>query len=307
MNKNIIKIFLIGIFGVMIGGKLFAQQDPLSTQYFNNYFLINPAYAGMTKDLNCSAGYRLQWAGFDGSPVTYNATGNVSLHQNKMGLGFSAVVDKIGSDKTTEFNTAYAYHIRVDDGGAEMSFGLHAGMINYKSDYSNLQINPNDPKFNNISEFKPNFGAGLLLRNDNYLISIAMPHFLQQSSNPGVSATGLYSKNLYIFSSYLVPLSYRVKFKPSILLRSVKGTPVSIDYCFAFKMDESYTLGVFTRNFNNIGFQALINVGDGLRFGYVFEMPLSSSSSLNFTSHELMCGIRLKVLSFHRAGEVRNY
>jgi type IX secretion system PorP/SprF family membrane protein len=286
---------------------LFAQQDPLSTQYFNNYFLINPAYAGMTKDLNCSAGYRLQWAGFDGSPVTFNATGNMAVRNNKVGLGFSALVDKIGSDKTTEFNAAYSYHIRLDDGGAEMSFGLQAGMINYRSDYSELTVDPNDPKFKNISELKPNFGAGVLIRNDNYMISVAMPHLLPQSHDVGTSATGLYSQNLYIFSSYLVPLSYRVKFKPSILLRSVKDAPVSIDYCFAFKMDESYTIGVFTRNFKNVGFQALLNVGDGLRFGYVFEMPISSSTALNFTSHEVMCGIRLKVLSFHRAAEVKNY
>jgi len=82
---------------------------------------------------------------------------------------------------------------------------------------------------------------------------------------------------------------------------------VSVDYCFAFKMDESYTIGVFTRNFKNVGFQALLNVGDALRFGYVFEMPLSSSTALNFTSHEVMCGIRLKILSFHSAGLVKNY
>ena len=296
-------------FFTMTNVVIFAQQDPLSTQYLNNYFLINPAYAGMTKDLNCSAGYRLQWAGFDGSPVTFNATGNMSVHNNKMGLGFSALVDKTGSDKTTEFNGAYAYHLRLDNStGAEMSFGLQAGMINYKSDYSELTVTPGDPNFNNVSQFKPNFGAGLLLRNDNYLVSIAMPHLLQQGDNASTNAaTGLYSRNLYVFGSYLVPLSYRVKFKPSILLRSVKGAPVSIDYCFAFKMDESYTIGVFTRNFKNVGFQALLNVGDALRFGYVFEMPLSINTALNFTSHELMCGIRLKVLSFHGAGVVKNY
>jgi type IX secretion system PorP/SprF family membrane protein len=224
-----------------------------------------------------------------------------------MGLGLSAMVDKIGSDKTTEVNAAYAYHVRVDDGGAVVSFGLQAGMINYRSDYSDLVINPSDPKFTNISEIKPNFGAGLLIRNDNYLFSVAMPHLLPQSQQPGTSATGLYAQNLYVFGSYLVPISYRVKFKPSVLLRSVKGVPFSVDYCLAFKMDNSYTLGVFTRNFHNIGFQASLNVGDTLRFGYVFEMPFNGSSGLNFTSHEIMCGIRLKTHSYHRMGEVTNY
>ncbi len=283
-----------------------AQQDPLSTQYLGNYFLINPAYAGMTKDLNLSVGYRTQWAGFNGSPVTYNATGHISLRGNKMGLGFSAVQDKVGSDRTIEINAAYSYHLSLTD-GVELSFGLQGGMINYRSDYSDLMINPNDPKFNNISEYKPNFGAGVLVRTENYLFSVSMPHLLRRSGDVDSLTTGLYSQNLYVFGSYMWAISYRVKFKPSVLLRAAKNAAVSVDYVLAMKVDDSYTLGVFTRNFNTVGFQALLNIGDALRVGYTFEMPLSSSSALNFTSHEVMCGLRIKALSFHDIEEVRSY
>ena len=36
----------------LIAQSALAQQDPLTSQYLNNYFIINPAYAGMTKDLS---------------------------------------------------------------------------------------------------------------------------------------------------------------------------------------------------------------------------------------------------------------
>ncbi|CAN5444262.1 type IX secretion system membrane protein PorP/SprF [soil metagenome] len=285
---------------------LFAQQDPLSTQYLNNYFLINPAYAGLTKDINLSIGYRTQWAGISGSPVTYNATGHISVRENKVGIGFSALQDKIGADRTTEFNAAYSYRLPLSD-GAELSFGVQGGVINYQTDYSDLQINPNDLKFQGISEFKANFGAGVLVRSESFLFSVAVPHLLPASNKIDSLSTRLYAQNLYIFGGYILPVSYRVKLKPSILLRAVKDAAVSVDYALAFKVDDSYSLGVITRNFSTLGFQAIFSVGDAFRLGYTFEMPLNSSTGLNFSSHEMFFGMRIKALKYHNIEEIKSY
>ena len=284
----------------------FAQQDPLTSQYLNNYFIINPAYAGMTKDLNLSAGYRTQWAGFAGSPVTLNANGHISLAGNKMGAGINIVQDKIASNKTTEINAAYAYHIPMKD-GVDLSFGLQAGVINYRSDYSDLNVDKSDPKFNNVSEYQPNFGAGVLVRSEKYLVSVAVPHMLKASGGQETLAANLYSQNLYVFAGYLAQVSYRVKLKPSVLLRSSKGSPLSVDYYLGMRVDDSYTIGMFTRNFNTLGFQAQINVGDALRFSYTFELPTNNSVGLNFTSHEFMVSFRLAALSFHNITDVKNF
>jgi type IX secretion system PorP/SprF family membrane protein len=283
-----------------------AQQDPLSAQYLNNYFLINPAYAGFTKDLNLSAGYRLQWTGFSGSPVTMNATGHIALAENKMGAGFSIIQDQVGSNKTTQVNFAYAYRIRIDT-RHELSFGLQGGATNYQADYSNLQIDKSDPKFTNLSAFAPNIGAGLMVRSEKFIVSIAIPHLLKEQSDPVSAAATHYSQNLYAFAAYMVPVSFRVKLKPSVLLRAVPDLPLSTDVGLAMRVDDSYTLGVFTRNLGTVGFQTLFNIGDALRVGYVFEMPVNSSTSLNFTSHEFMVGLRFKALRFHTLDEIRNF
>ncbi len=304
-TKVINNLLLILIFSLLIN-EANGQQDPLSSQYLNNYFTINPAYAGTTKDLNLSVGYRTQWAGFAGSPVTANATGHISLAQNKMGLGFSVVEDKIGSNNTTEANLAYAYHIRFKK-DLMLSFGLQAGMINYKSDYSSLNLDPADPKFTNISEFKPNIGSGIILKNEKFLFSISVPHMLKPTNDATSITTGLYAQNLFVLGAYLLPVSYRIKLKPSVLLRSVSGAPVSVDYGMSMRVDNSYSLGLFTRDFNTMGFMAQINVGDALRFGYVFELPTNKSVGLNFTSHEITFGLRLKALRIHDLNEVRGF
>ncbi len=303
----LIKTVSIFLFGCMaLVNPVFGQQDPLSMQYLNNYFLINPAYAGLTKDLNLSAGYRIQWAGFTGSPLTFGTAGHVSLNHNKMGMGFTINQDKIGPSKTTEVNAAYSYHITTKD-NVDFSAGLQAGFINYRSDYSDLQINRNDPKFNGTSEIIPNVGAGFLMRSEKFLVSLAVPHLLPPSISSKQLSGGLYAQSLYFFSSYIFQLSYRVQMRPSMLFRLVKDIPVSTDYNLTIKIDDSYSIGAFTRNFNTAGFLAMLNIGDALRVGYVFEMPLNNSSALNFSSHEVMCGLRLKVLGFHQAKDMRSF
>ena len=46
------------------------QQLPLRTNWQFNYFQENPAFAGFTDCMELKAGFRQQWAGFDGAPST---------------------------------------------------------------------------------------------------------------------------------------------------------------------------------------------------------------------------------------------
>ena len=145
------------------------------------------------------------------------------------------------------------------------------------------------------------------MRSEKYLVSVAVPHMLKASGGLETLAGNLYSQNLYVFAGYLAQVSYRIKLKPSVLLRSSKGSPLSVDYYLGMRVDDSYTIGMFTRNFNTLGFQAQINVGDALRFSYTFELPTNNSVGLNFTSHEFMVSFRLAALSFHNITDVKNF
>src|SRR5258706_14314308 len=154
-----------------------AQQDPLYSQYINNPFVLTPAYAGLTNNLNASVSFRQQWAGFEGSPKTINANGHISLLDNKMGAGLMFISDKIGYSTTNEVLGSYSYRIRVTENKI-LSFGLQAGMVNYQLD--NNKLNPQDktdPLFpqGTISESKPSFGAGVILKNDRCFVGLSVP------------------------------------------------------------------------------------------------------------------------------------
>jgi len=301
MKKNLLFLLL-----AILGVNVFAQQDPLYSQYVLNPFLINPAYSGMTTDLNASVVYRKQWAGFEGSPVTFNANAHMALAKNKMGAGFILLQDQIGTDKITEVTATYAYHLALNP-NLKLSFGLQGGVINYYSDYSDIKFNPADAKFTNSSEWKPNFGSGLFLYSDKFIVGVSVPKMLKASSAIESVTTGLYTQHAYLYGAYVFPLSYRIKFKPWLLARAVSGAPVSLDYAASLKVDDSYTLGVFTRNFSTWGFLAQINLGDYMRFGYVFELPSGNSVSTHYTTHEVTLGVRFGILAFHDLGAIRDF
>src|ERR1700742_5362152 len=115
-----------------------AQQKPQYTQYIFNYLLINPAVTGIENYTDAKAGYRSQWTGLQGAPVTsyltvdfplgdkfiqgdatsFPAEGGVDpssrqYSQNYMasephhGIGFSVVSDVAGPLNTTNIDVDY--------------------------------------------------------------------------------------------------------------------------------------------------------------------------------------------------------
>ncbi len=287
-----------------IGMGAFAQQDPLYAQYINNPMVINPAYAGLNNNFNASVTYRKQWAGFDGSPTTFNFNTHVSLVDNKVGVGLLAVSDQIGSSKNTEVQGAFSYKLPLDN-EKTFSFGMQAGFINFKNNYTNLNLDDKtDEAFlQNENITKPNLGVGAILKSDRFMLGISIPRLLSTSISVS-SATltqdfQLYNRHLYVFGSYVYFLNENIRLKPSVLLRAVKGSPLSVDLNFNFNFNEKFTAGVFTRNLNSFGAQVQTKLGDKLKFGYTFELPTGRSVGTQFTTHELFLGITMPTFDFH--------
>jgi type IX secretion system PorP/SprF family membrane protein len=280
-------------------GSVQAQVDPLYAQYLNNPLLINPAYSGLNNNFNASLTYRKQWAGFDGAPTTVNASAHSSLFDNKMGVGFYVMQDKAAINKNTDIQATYAYRLDLKD--KYLSFGLQAGLINYKS--NNGDLNPRDPgapEFLGTQSYsKPTFGAGVILNSERYLIGLSVPRMLKAKATINGLETDLYQQHFYLTGAYVIFLTDRIRLKPAALLKGVKGAPISTDLNFSANFDEKYTAGIFTRNFNTYGLLAQLRLKDNVRFGYVFEVPTNNSVGARYTSHEFMVGINMSLLSFH--------
>ena len=288
-----------------------AQVDPLYAQYLNNPFLINPAYAGMNKYLNVMTGFRKQWTGFEGSPATVSLTGHTNLADDKMGIGLIISQDKIGENKNTLVQAAYSYKINLDQ-GTLLSFGLQAGIMNYRSDNSELNpYDPTDPVFSGVQNTtKPTFGAGVLVKGDKYFVGLAVPRLLKAStdfeSTSGTGEVDLYTQHFYGFASYMFMISDQLRFKPAVLVRAVSGSPLSADLIAQLNIEDRYAAGLFTRNFNTYGLLAQIKFNQ-FRFGYTFELPTNKSVGTHFTTHDLTLGINIGLFRFHDTIQLSDY
>ena len=277
----------------------FGQVDPLYAQYLNNPILINPAYTGINNNFSSAISYRKQWAGFDGSPTTINFNTQISLANNKMGLGLIVLKDVIGVDANTETYATYSYKIYTLNG--VISLGLQGGFINYKSNNGDLNAyDPSDPAFNSdLNITKPNFGSGIIFRSDRMFLGVSMPRMMKVQSEIDGILTSLYSQHFYANAAYVFFLSKRVRFKPSVLVKGVKGSPLSLDYNLFFNLDEKYTAGVFARNLNTFGLLVQMKLGDTFQLGYSFSVPTNKSVGMAYPTHELCLSMSLDVLQFH--------
>lgn len=294
-------LYLLFLLGIFISS--YSQEDPLYAQYINNPIVINPAYTGLTNNLNASASYRKQWAGFEGNPTTINANVHMSLSDNKMGLGVLFVQDKVGANKNTEAYATYAY--RLDLGSSYLSFGLQAGFINFGSNDGLNPYDPSDPAFNLNNVIEPSMGAGIILNNERYFIGLSVPRMLNATtklsdSGPDQFETVLYDQHYYASMAYIFFLSERVRLKPSVLLKAVQGAPLSIDYNASFTIDEKYTAGVFLRNQNAFGTLLQLRFAEAYRIAYALEVPFENSVGTQFTTHEITIGLSTAILGFHK-------
>lgn len=296
MKKLLLLLLTVALFSTLSR----AQQDPLYSQYILNPMVINPAYAGLNNNFNASFAFRSQWGGFEGNPTTFNLNGHVSLVENRVGAGLLVVQDKIGNVTNTEFQAAGSYKLQLDD--KVFSFGMQAGVINFRSDANKLNLaDAGDPAFTtNENLSKPNIGAGVAVKSEKFFVGLSVPRLLNASfkSSQG-QQFDLYNQHYYLFGSYVFTMGTRVRLKPAVLLRTVKGSPLSTDLNFNVNFDQIYQAGLFTRNFNTYGIQLQALLKDQFRFGYTFEIPTANSVGSQFNTHEIMLGIKLSLFNFH--------
>jgi type IX secretion system PorP/SprF family membrane protein len=297
------KQFFTVLIVCLIVSQTFAQQDPLYSQYLNNPFVLNPAYTGITNNLNLSVSYRKQWTGFDGSPATMNANGHISLMDNTMGAGLMVITDQIGSTSVNEIYGSYAYRLRLSEYNT-LSFGMQIGVINFKTKNASLSIqHPDDPIYSQeISLSKSSIGSGMLMTGEKFLIGLSVPRMLKTKTQAGEFDPTLYNQHFYAMGSYTFFINERFRFRPSILAKLVSGSPASIDLNAAAILYQKYTIGILTRNFTTHGMFLQANIKDTFYLGYAIEIPTSKSVGSSFSTNEVTLGLRFNALSFHQNG-----
>jgi len=284
--KNIFKNAVLIII-LAIGFESFAQQDPLYTQYYNNFSLINPAYAGSHGLFTATANIRSQWAGEAGSPETQT----LSLHGQtgkNVGLGLSIVNDKVFVLSETHVFADFSYSIYPTE-ASTLAFGLKAGGSFLDVNLLELGIENDNLFSENINEFNPNIGAGAFYYTDRFYASVSTVNILQtkhyNKSNAVVSSASE-EMIFYLSSGYVFDLSDDFKIRPSVMLRAVNGSPLSTDISTSILWLDKLEFGISHRIDESISGLFQLRLTDNLKVGYTYDAITSNLSNYNNGSHE---------------------
>lgn len=227
-------------FGV---ASIHAQQDAQYTQYMYNTVSVNPAYAGSRGHLSIAGLYRNQWLGLDGAPETQTLNVHTPVGYRGVGLGLSIVNDKIGPTSETYFDVDFSYTIQTSDEG-KLSFGLKGSAHMLDIRYSELDEFEVDPQLQSQQDiqnkFSPNIGAGVYYHTDKFYAGISAPRMLETTHFDSSSAsTAKEQMNLYLITGYVWDLNPSLKFKPTLLTKTVQGAPLQVDLSANFMLNEN--------------------------------------------------------------------
>lgn len=287
------------IFLVFIGFMAFesnAQQDAMFTHYSFNTLAVNSGYAGSRDALTVTGLHRSQWVSFPGAPVTQTLTVHTPILNEKLGVGFSLVNDRIGPTRSTGMNVDLAYKIQVGEEG-KLAFGLKGG-LNMRSSRLASEVTTTedgDNAFQNDiqTDLLPNFGFGLYYSTPKYYVGLSTPRLLENDLTQ-VSATSVGAKeqrHYFFIAGAVFPINetQTIKLRPTTFFKITGGAPAELDLTALFYFKDTYWVGPMWRTTDAVGILAGLNLTDQFSFGYSFDWSYANQTgAYNAGSHELM-------------------
>ena len=289
--KNIKKKYhylLYPLFALMALG-LRAQQPPQYTQYMYNTAVLNPGYTGVGGKLEGNILYRSQWVGIDGAPENQSFS-LLSRVKERIGLGITAINDKLGASNNTIVNANFAYEIPTGY-KTKLSFGLNAGLDILNIDWSKGSFaNDQDPIFReNLNQTRPIVGAGVFFYSDKWYVGVSDNNFLNSTIyNDNDRILTDRKSQYYVMGGYVMNLSDNLKFKPAFLTKHVSGAPITVDLSANFLLQEKVSLGLAYRYDDAVSALAGFYLGKSFFLGYAYDYTISGLDNYNDGSHEII-------------------
>jgi type IX secretion system PorP/SprF family membrane protein len=283
-----IKFTFLGLLFLLVNS-IFAQQEAQYSQYMYNTISVNPAYAGSRNVLSVLALHRSQWVGFEGAPTTNTFSINTPIPETNLGIGVSAISDRIGPTEQTTVSGDISYTIRLSE-KTDLSFGAKGTASFFSFDqYKVTPFQANDPKWKSLSSnMSPNFGVGMYLHSNKYYLGLSIPNLLESNFyNDNDIAINSQSRNYYLIGGYVIDVSNLIKFKPAIVSKIVTGAPIQIDLSGNTMFMNKFVLGVAYRWDAALSGLAGFQVNDALFVGYSYDFDTTDLSRYNFGSHEI--------------------
>lgn len=319
-------IYCILLLSCIVNG--YAQQKPQYTQYIFNNFLLNPALSGMENYMDVRIGYRQQWQGIADAPRTsfisaQTALGDKYLWKNALslpengnppmsrnytqnytaspahhGIGIIGVMDKAGPISNMNIDLTYAYHLELQN-AMNLSVGTSIGVNRVAFDLNAIQLEDgNDPALSNavVTQYKPDLAVGVWLYGARFFAGASMQQIIPQQlefTTDHNYTSGKQVPHLFITTGYKLFVADDISATPSILIKRVEATPLSVDLNLKVSFAERFWLGGSYRRSDSFSAFAGFNVNNFMNLTYAYDLTMSSLRSYTSGSHEIVLGFQL--------------
>lgn len=262
----------------------FAQQETQSSQFMINPQMLNPAYSSVDNNLNLKVGYRNQWVGLEGAPVTSFASLNGPIHKSRWarthpgdfhnwhGAGLTVLSDQLGPYSTIKLNANYSYNMKIKEGrkygyyhqdGLRFVLGASVGTSSYKIDKDILSQTKNlnlettdhaptisDPRYQDLDIARQraldvNLG-GIIYYDNTYYLGVSSTQLLQnfQSNIDEISL----ARHYFISATYKRRINQAWYVIPSTIVKLVRGAPVSLNFTTRIDWQDKAYFGIGYRS-----------------------------------------------------------
>ncbi len=301
------KIIFTAVTGLLLAVTAQAQQDAGFSQYFFNQLYVNPAYAGSKDALVTTLVHRSQWVSMPGAPTTQSLTAHMPIARTRAGIGLQVYNDKAGPLSNTSIQASYSYYVPM--GACRLAFGLAGSLHNMRVNWDDIDVDDNtDPSFlGNSYSWVPDASAGVYLYKDRFYAGLSTTHFLQSKlglANADVDNPAKFYRTYYLTSGIVMKVNDKIDFRPSILVKAIQASPVTLDVNASFIFNKKFFAGAGLRTGKRIDISGLDNqiiaileyqFNNSFRIGYSYDWYLNRSGKYNSGTHEIMLGFNVNL------------
>lgn len=229
---------------------LTAQQEPVYSQYWNNYMNSNPAMTGANYKHAASVLWKDSWVEeYSWLPRQTTLTANYAMRLDSIrsGVGLSYRYDAWGYSRTQTCMASFAHHIPLGD--MILSMGVSAGITKYEFNGAIFMTTtgPQSPRISNNPQFTTD--VGLALRHEKWNVGLSVTQlYPAKFEAENVGFVYELAPHAWLFADYTFDLGSNWKLTPRTQLTADENYITDNFGVTATTLNGNLWFGVQSRN-----------------------------------------------------------
>jgi type IX secretion system PorP/SprF family membrane protein len=305
MKKTVAFLYLI----ILVNFAVFAQQDP---QYTNNMYYklgVNPGYAGTENAINGLLLNRYQWVGYGGGEpktLVFSVDAAINTFGSPSGIGINIISDQWGFYDNMWINLNYSYKVTTSFG--TLGLGISPGFYNFNINPDKGWTSSDDVENNTdggegdsqipqkqSSQLAFDIGFGAYLYSTKYYLGLSVSHLNQAAVKYDELASDYLVRHYYLMGGYNIKLTDPLfELRPSFLFKSDIAS-WQLDLNTNIVYDDKFWGGLSYRVQDAIALLLGVELFNGLRLGYSFDLVTSAVKRNSFSSHEIFISYSIEL------------